>query len=224
MRIIVVEDEPELAALIRQGLVRAGMAVDLAGGVRAAEDSLAVAQYDAAVFDLALPDGDGLTLLHDLRRARSVLPVLILTARDAPDDRVTGLDAGADDYLTKPFYMPELVSRLRALLRRPGLAPLVAIEIGNVRFDTASRQVSIDGRDAALTQRETALLELLMRGRKRVLTRDVIEQGLYDFSTPLGSNAVDVLVHRLRHKLRRNGATISVHALRGVGYMLAEPS
>jgi DNA-binding response OmpR family regulator len=222
MRLLVVEDEPELGELLRRALERAGFAVDRAGSLAEAEEHLAVAGYEALILDLALGDGDGLSLLRRLRRERAMLPVLILTARDGPDDRVTGLDAGADDYLVKPFHMPELISRMRALLRRPNAALGVRLELGNLVLDSASRETLVDGASVGLSVRETALLELLLRRHGRVVSREAIEQNLYSFESLLGSNAVEVLVHRLRRKLQDAAAGLQIHTVRGVGYLLAE--
>lgn len=223
MRLLAVEDEPDLGALLRDALSRVGFATDLVTGIAAADEHLRSASYDAMVLDLGLADGDGLTLLRSLRRSGATLPVLILTARDAPEDRVLGLDLGADDYLIKPFHMPELISRIRALLRRPNAALGVVLELGELVLDTVSRQASVGSAPLALSLRETALLELLLRRQGRVVTREAIEQGLYSFDTTLGSNAVEVLVHRLRRKLSDADARAVVHTLRGVGYLLDEP-
>ena len=221
MRLLVVEDEAALAALLTAALQRAGFAVDAADGVGAATDCLRVATYDAAILDLGLPDGDGMALLARLRRRGDALPVLILTARDAPEDRVTGLDSGADDYLVKPFHMPELVSRVRALLRRPNAALGVRLEFGNIALDTPTRTTTVAGAPLALTARETSLLEMLLRRAGRVVSREAIEQGLYGFDTPTGPNAIEVAMHRLRRRLQEVGASVRVHTVRGVGYMLA---
>ena len=221
MRLLIVEDEADLAALTRQALTGAGFAVDVAPSLAGAEDHLAVAPYDAIVLDLGLIDGDGLTLLQRLRRVGNSVPVLILTARDAPEDRVTGLDKGADDYLVKPFHMAELVSRLRALLRRPNAVLGVRLELGNVILDSTSRQTTVNGVRLVLPPRETALLELLLRRQGNVVTRETLEQSLYDFGTTLGSNALEVLVHRLRRRLTEAGASAVIHTLRGVGYLLS---
>jgi DNA-binding response OmpR family regulator len=222
MRLLAVEDEPDLGILLRDALSRAGFATDLVAGIADAEEHLNLVPYDAMILDLGLADGDGLTLLSVLRRRGSVLPVLILTARDAPEDRVTGLDAGADDYLIKPFHMPELISRIRALLRRPNAALGVVLELGELALDTASRQAAVGATPLVLSVREMALLELLLRRQGRVVTREAIEQSLYGFDTTLGSNAVEVLVHRLRRKLADADASAVVHTLRGVGYLLGE--
>ncbi|HZS81398.1 MAG TPA: response regulator [Stellaceae bacterium] len=221
MRLLLVEDEPELSALIRNALERAGFAVDLVPDLAEADDHLALAGYDAIVLDLALPDGDGLSLLRRLRAGGSNTPVLVLTARDGPDDRVAGLDSGADDYLVKPFHMPELVARIRALLRRPGAVLGVTLSLGNLLLDTTTRQVRVDGLDIRLSVRETALLELLLRRQRHVVPREILEQNLYSFGAELGSNAMEVLVHRLRRKLAEANATLRVHTVRGVGYLLA---
>ncbi len=222
MRVLVVEDQAELAGLLRRALAASGFAADAADGLAAAEDHLGVAAYDAMVLDLGLPDGDGLGLLRRLRRRGASLPVLILTARDAAEDRVGGLDAGADDYVVKPFHMPELIARLRALLRRPQAALGVRLALGNLTLDSVGRGVEVAERAMPLSVRETALLEMLLRRQGGVVTRAVIEQGLYSFDDGIGSNAMEVLVHRLRRKLAEAGASPVLHTVRGVGYMIAD--
>jgi len=220
MRLLIVEDEPDLGVLLCNALTRARFTVDLVVAIADAEDYLRLATYDAMILDLGLADGDGLTLLDALRRRGSMIPVLILTARDAPEDRVTGLDTGADDYLIKPFHMPELISRVRALLRRPNAALGVVLDLDELILDTVSRQAKVGEIPLVLSLRETALLELLLRRQGNVVTREAIEHGLYGFDTTLGSNAVEVLVQRLRRKLGEAGARVAVHTLRGVGYLL----
>ena len=221
MRLLIIEDETDLAGLIRVALIQAGFVADLAPGLAGAEDHLAVAPYDAVVLDLSLIDGDGLTLLRQLRRAGNNVPVLILTARDAPQERVTGLDEGADDYLVKPFHMAELISRIRALLRRPNAALGLQLEMGNIALDTITRQSRVNGRRVLLSPREIALLEFVLRRQGNVVTREMLEQNLYDFGTTLGSNALEVLVHRLRRKLADAQANVTLHTVRGIGYLLA---
>ena len=220
MRLLVVEDERELAALMRDALERVGFAVDLAPSLAGADDHIALTRYDALILDLALPDGDGLSLLRRLRARGSTLPVLVLTARDGLDDRVTGLDSGADDYLVKPFHMPELIARIRALLRRPEAVLGVTLSLGNLVLDTTTRQARVDGVDIGLSIRETTLLELLLRRQSHVVPREMLEEKLYSFDAQLGSNAMEVLVHRLRRKLAEAAATPCVHTVRGVGYLL----
>jgi DNA-binding response OmpR family regulator len=222
LRLLAIEDERELAELTAGALGRAGFAVDIAGSLAEAEEAVAVMSYDAIILDLGLGDEDGLSLLRSLRGRGASVPVLILTARDALEDRVIGLDSGADDYVLKPFHMPELISRVRAVLRRPNSALGVQLEIGNLIFETAHRQVTVSGRIVPLSTRELALLEILLRRAERVVTRDAIEQSLYSFEADLGSNALEVLVHRLRRKLQEAGAALQIHTLRGVGYLLTD--
>jgi DNA-binding response OmpR family regulator len=221
MRLLIVEDEPALAELLHLALERAGFAGDVARGIVEAAEHLRLAAYDALILDLGLADGDGLTFLRGLRRRSSPLPVLVLTARDAPEDRVAGLDSGADDYVIKPFHMDELVSRIRALLRRPNTVLGVDLGLGNLVLRTTARTVAVDGQPVALSLRETSLLELLLRRQGGVVTREAIEAGLYDFDNPTTPNAIEVLVHRLRRRLQDAGATVVIHTIRGVGYLLA---
>jgi len=222
MRLLAIEDEPALAALLNAALERAGFAVDVTDGVQRAAASLAAADYDAIILDLGLADGDGMSLLRVLRKRGDSVPVLILTARDAPEDRVAGLDGGADDYVIKPFHMNELVSRIRALLRRPNAALGVRLELANLTYDTPTRQTVVDGSTViALSSREASLLEMLLRRSGRVVPREALEQGLYNFDTPTTPNAVEVLVHRLRKRLSDAGAKLAIHTVRGIGYLLA---
>jgi DNA-binding response OmpR family regulator len=222
MRLLAVEDEPSLASLLHAALARAGFAVDVADGVRPAASSLAAADYEAIILDLGLADGDGMTLLRSLRKRGDSTPVLILTARDAPEDRVAGLDAGADDYVIKPFHINEVISRVRALLRRPNSALGVRLELANLSYDTPTRVAVVDEDTVVpLSPRESSLLEMLLRRAGRVVPREALEQGLYNFDTPTTPNAVEVLVHRLRKRLSDAGAKLTVHTVRGVGYLLA---
>lgn len=220
MRLLIVEDEPDLASLLRETLMRAGFAVDVAGDLRAASAYRAEGGHDAVVLDRALPDGEGLRWLIARRQDGDAVPVLILTARDSPRDRIEGLDGGADDYLVKPFHMDELVSRLRALLRRPRAALGVTLSLGDVELDTSLRETSVRGQVLNLALRETALLELLLRRAGRVVPREALEQGLYGLDSPATPNAMEVLVHRLRRHLAEATATVEIHTIRGVGYLL----
>lgn len=224
MRLLVIEDEPELGTLLRAALERGGFAVDLAESLAEARDFFAIVPYDAAILDLSLPDGDGIALLREMRRAGAALPILILTARDGPEDRVLGLDSGADDYLVKPFHMPELVARIRALLRRPNAALGITLTLGNLALDTVGRQVRVGPQDITFTPRETSMLEILLRQQGSVVVREILEQRLYSLDRELGSNALEVLVHRLRRRLQEAGATPVIHTIRGVGYLMAEPA
>lgn len=208
--------------ILRRALERAGFVVDAVRLCADAREALALTAYDAAILDLGLPDGDGLELLGELQSARKRIPVLVLTARDAIEDRVSGLDAGADDYLVKPFAMAELVARTKALLRRPGGALGATLEAGNLVFDTIGRDVRVGGGALLLPRRECAILEHLMRRLGRVVPKAVLEEKLYGIDDELGSNAIPVHVHHLRRKLLDAGATAEIHTVRGVGYLLTE--
>ena len=224
MRLLVVEDETRIAELVRSGLTRAGFAVDTAATAADAVAALEVTSYDAAILDLGLPDADGLDVLAQARRSEHVIPFLLLTARDTVDDRVLGLNAGADDYLIKPFAMDELVARTKALLRRPGLALGVLLEAGNIEFDSVGREVRIAGQPLPLPRRELDVLEHLMRRAGRVVPKAVLEDKLYGQDEELESNAIPVHVSHLRRKLVAAGATLEIHTIRGVGYLLEEKS
>jgi DNA-binding response OmpR family regulator len=222
MRLLVIEDEPRMRELIAGGVERAAFVVDTVSTLGDAEAALSDTPYDVAVLDLGLPDGDGLTLLAALRRRPERPPVLVLTARDSVDDRVNGLDAGADDYLVKPFAMAELVARLKALLRRPGGALGVRLEAGNLSLDTVGRDVHVGDDVLALPRQELAILEHLMRRLGRVVPKAVLEEKLYGMGEELGSNAIPVHVHHLRRKLGEARATCAIHTVRGIGYFLRD--
>lgn len=222
MRLLVVEDEVRLAATLKRQFDREGFAVDTLSSAKEAESALETFPYDAAILDLGLPDGDGLTLIDRLRQRGSTVPMLILTARDAVEDRVTGLEVGADDYLIKPFAMAELVARIKALLRRPGGALGTRLTAGELTLDTSSRQVSVNEIVLPLTRQQTALLELLLRRLGQVVPRTMLEDKLYGLGQEPGSNPIPVHVHELRKQLRTAGATAQIHTVRGVGYLLME--
>jgi len=222
MRLLVVEDEARIAELVRSGLARAGFTVDTASTAADAVAALEITNYDAAILDLGLPDGDGLDVLAQARRCGHVIPFLLLTARDTVDDRVLGLNAGADDYLIKPFAMDELVARTKALLRRPGLALGVMLEAGNITFDSVGREVCVAGQPLPLPRRELDVLEHLIRRAGRVVPKAVLEDKLYGQDEELESNAIPVHVSHLRKKLIAAGATLEIHTIRGVGYLLEE--
>lgn len=224
MRLLVIEDEARIAELLQSALGRAGFVVDAVGTAMDAREALSLIAYDAGILDLGLPDGDGLTVLAELRRTGNRIPLLILTARDAIEDRVRGLDAGADDYLIKPFAMTELIARTKALLRRPGHALGTVLEAGNILFDTIGRDVRVGGAVLRLPRQELAILEHLMRRLGRVVPKAVLEEKLYGIDDEPESNAIPVHVHHLRRKLSEAGATPEIHTVRGIGYLLAEKS
>jgi len=222
MRILLVEDHSRLAQSIIEGLAAFGLHVDL---FATAGDGLAAAKsmsYDAMILDLGLPDRDGLEVIHELRAEGKRIPILVLTARDGIDDRVEGLDRGADDYLLKPFAMKELAARLRALLRRPG-GPLGAtIDIGNISLDTTTRQIKVEGRVVAISGRELDALELLMRRADQVVPKRLFEDSVYGLNGEVAPNTIEALVSRLRRRLEMIEARVSIHTLRGIGYLLTE--
>ncbi len=220
MRLLLIEDNERLGQLIRDGLTKDGLAVDWQQTLEDGEATLEAAAFDLVLLDLGLPDGDGLDLIRRLRRASDTIPILVLTARGGLSDRVTGLDAGADDYLVKPFDIAELSARCRALLRRPvqGLTPLLSV--GKLTFDTSSRQAAHDGALIELSRREAGLLEVLMRRAGAVLTKQALEEAVYDFNEPVTPNAVEVAISRLRRRLEDAGAKDFLHNVRGIGYML----
>jgi DNA-binding response OmpR family regulator len=174
------------------------------------------------ILDLGLPDGDGLALLRELRHRRDPIPVLVLTARGGLQDRVSGLRSGADDYLVKPFALEELVARLEAQLRRPGQQLGNSLHVANLGFDFRNRQAFVDDQPQVLSSRETAVLELLMRSKGRVVSKKQVEDHIFGLSGEVASNAVEVYVHRLRKQLSDKGARVKIHTIRGVGYLIAE--
>ena len=217
MRILLVEDDTLLGDALEAGLKQAGHAVDwVRDGIRA-ETALAAEDYAAVVLDLGLPRKDGIEVLRGLRAKKRTLPVLILTARDTVDDRIKGLDAGADDYLVKPFDLGELNARLRALLRRAGGQPSPVLTAAGLSLDPATRRVLAEGREVELSAKEYALLHALMQHPGRALSRAQLEQHLYAWGEEIGSNAVEVYIHHLRRKL---GAD-AIRTLRGIGYVVA---
>ncbi|MBT0671301.1 response regulator transcription factor [Novosphingobium profundi] len=220
MRVLLVEDDASLAESLMAALARSGIAADHAELAEEAELMLETAQYTALLLDLGLPDADGLTLLERLRKAGTALPVIALTARGAIGERIAGLDAGADDYLVKPFDFDELEARLRAILRRQAGLQSGALACGNVRLDSRSREMEVEGRRLAVSAREAAIAELLLRRPGRVVTRQLAEDQLFGHSEEFSSNAVEVYVHRLRKKLENAGADVRIETIRGVGYLL----
>ncbi len=222
MRLLLVEDNDRLAQFVAKGLGDAGFTVDRVARLDDASAALGAGQFDAVVLDLGLPDGDGGDWLKDRRAAGNQISVLMLTARASTSDKVKGLNLGADDYLAKPFEMAELVARIKALLRRPGGALALKLELGNISFDTVHREATVAGRVVALSRSELSLLELLLRRAGRVVVRRMLEEGLYGFDDVVGSNSLEAHVSRLRKKLEAAGTNVQIHTLRGVGYMAGE--
>ncbi len=220
MRLLLVEDYAPLANSLRHGLSEEGYAVDLAVDGEEALGLCAVAEYDAVVLDLMLPKVDGLAVLAELRCSRNKVPVLVLTAKDALEDRVRGLDLGADDYLVKPFAFIELLARLRSLIRRSYGSVTTTIRVADLELDPASRSVSRAGKPIALSAREYALLEYLSTRRGHVVSRSEIVEHVYDFRSEPSSNVVDVYIGYLRKKVDHGHPTKLIHTRRGLGYLL----
>jgi two-component system OmpR family response regulator len=221
MRVLVVEDEVKVASILRRGLEREGYTVEVAGTAAEARWAAQELAPDLVLLDVGLPDDDGFTVCGDLRVAGCWAPIIMLTARDAVADRVAGLDAGADDYLVKPFAMSELAARLRALLRRDLGPRPVAVEVDGLVLDPATRRVTVDGTAVELSPKEFALLECLMRSAGDVLRRTDLLERVWDFAYDGTSNVVDVYVKYLREKIDRPFGTERIETVRGVGYRLA---
>jgi DNA-binding response OmpR family regulator len=221
VRILIVEDDEPLRALLRRGLCEDGYVVDALADGRDCDEYLAGARYDAMVLDLSLPGEDGLSILRRVRARGDHVPVLILTARDTAADVVAGLDAGADDYLRKPFAFDELEARLRSLARRPPAWVDDVLEFGDLVFDSETRQARRAGRDLLLTAKEGLFLEVLMRNAGRTVTRRMLEDRLWDRESDRSSNVLDVYARRLRKKLTERGEPQLLQTLRGLGYRLS---
>ena len=226
-RALVVEDEPKVAEALRRGLRNEGFEVSLSNTVEGALLQLADEAFDVILLDLMLPDGDGVDLLTTLRSRHVETPVLVLTARDSVEDRIAGLDCGADDYLVKPFAFEELLARVRALLRRPSLGEPIRLSVADLEMDLATRQVTRRGHAIDLTGREFDLLNCLMRHEGRIVSRGMLAQRLWRDtarSTTL-DNVIDVHMARVRRKIDVAGATKLIHTVRGVGFTLrVDPS
>jgi two-component system OmpR family response regulator len=220
MRILMVEDEIRLATLVRRALVEQGYGVDLSASGEEALDWVATADFDAIVLDIMLPGLDGLEVCRQLRRRRVQTPILLLTARDAVPDRVAGLDAGADDYLVKPFALAELTARLRALSRRPPDTLEPDLRAGDLLLDPATRQVWRRGEPVTLANKEFRILEYLMRNPNRVLTRAMIADHVWDYDFPNLTNVIDVHIRALRRTLADPYPGGMIETVRGAGYRL----
>jgi two-component system OmpR family response regulator len=221
MRILVVEDDTVLAAALTRALTQAAYVVDLAEDGEIANEALRTNTYDLVVLDIALPKLDGLSVLKRMRDRRSHVPVLVLTARDTLEDRVLGLDLGADDYMTKPFDLPEFEARVRALIRRGQYNAGTTMTHGRLRFDTAARRLFYGDQPIEMSARELALTELLLARQGKVVSQEQIIDQLFGFGEDVGSNAIEVYVHRVRRKLEPLG--IEIRTVRGMGYLLDKP-
>jgi two-component system OmpR family response regulator len=218
MRILIAEDDPVLADGLTRSLHQADYAVDCVGTGDQADHVLLAQNYDLVILDLGLPKLDGFEVLRRLRHRGSKVPVLVLTARDGLDERVRGLDLGADDYLTKPFDLPELEARVRALIRRGQSGGGSMLTHGTLQLDTAGRRATLNGAPLDLSARELGVLEVLMLRSGRVVNKEQLAEQLYGWDEEVGANAIEVYVHRLRRKLEPAGVVI--RTIRGLGYLL----
>jgi DNA-binding response OmpR family regulator len=222
MRLLIIEDHPILADGLLKALRAADYAVDHADSGEVADHMLLAQHYDAVILDIGLPRLDGWEVLRRLRRRGSKTPVLMLTARDALEDRVRGLDLGADDYLTKPYDLPELEARVRALIRRGQSGGAADLRQGELVLDTAGRRATLRGQPLDLSARELGVLEVLMLRAGRVVSKEQLADQLYGWGEEVGANAIEVYVHRLRKKLEQSGT--NVRTIRGLGYLLERAS
>ena len=225
MQVLVVEDDPRIASFLDKGLRAEGHAVTVAATRAAGDEWLAASAmgFDLILLDLRLPDGDGLDLLRKARRDGFVAPVIVLSARDELDDKITGLDSGANDYMTKPFAFDELLARIRAVCRRPGEAATTELTVGDLSLDLLTKVANRAGRRIELAPREWVLLELFLRHPGQVLSRAQILNNVWNYSFEPGSNVVDVYVGYLRRKIDLPGLDPLIQTVRGVGYRLAAP-
>ncbi len=217
MRVLIVEDDPLVGDAVQRSLETQAYAVDLVTSAEAAATALRSESFDLAIVDIGLPRASGLQLLRDARRRGSALPVLILTARDGLDDRVAALDLGADDYLAKPFQVPELLARCRALIRRSHAVASTELMFGDLHLDLAHREAAVDGRPLDLTHREWSILECLVLNAGRIVSRERLTQAVVNWSEDLTPNAIEVYISRLRTKL---GGAANIRAVRGLGYRI----
>jgi DNA-binding response OmpR family regulator len=220
VKILVIEDDVKLAELIKRGLSQAGHAVDAQHDGEAGEQAAATGAYEVIVLDLMLPRKHGIEVLRDLRLKECHTPIIILTARDETEDVVAGFDAGADDYLRKPFAFDELSARVRTLARRSAVPPRLVLRVDNLIFDTVSRRVFRGDRELSLTSRELAYLEYFMRNAGITITRGMLENALWSIDSELSSNVIDVYVKRLRAKIEFDDMPHLITTIRGIGYRL----
>ena len=223
MKLLIVEDHQELNALLSRHLERIGFAVDAVSTGRKALHAIAMGDYDAMLLDLGLPDIDGMEVLEQCQKIGKRIPCILLTARDALESRLAGLNGGADDYVLKPFEMTELEARLRAVLRRAQAAHPQKLSLGNVAFETESRFATVNGKQVDLLRREAMLLEEMLKVWPRITVKERLEEHLYASRESVTLNAVEALVSRLRRKLREGGADVQIDTVRGIGYRLVLP-
>ncbi len=220
MRILITEDNRQLAEFIQQAIDQDGHAADIANDASQLFSLMDSWQYDAIILDLGLPDQDGLDVIRAIRQTKNPIPILILTARGSVDDRIKGLDLGADDYLNKPFAIDELKARLRALLRRPSSYTGNLLIQGNLALDTKSRRVMIDEQNLTMGKTEVAILEYLLRNAGLTVGKDALYDAIYSLGFEVTDNAIQVAVHRIRKKLESCNASSTIKTLRGIGYIL----
>jgi DNA-binding response OmpR family regulator len=220
VRLLLIEDNELLARYVARALRENGFTIDAVSTGGDGEAAMACVTYSAVILDLGLPDVDGLDWLGSLRLRQDQTPVLVLTSRNATPDLVQGLNSGADDYLRKPFEIEELIARTRALLRRPGRS-VDALSQGNVSLNANTREVMVDGMTIIIGRRECQVLELMLRRPGRIVPKPAIEEAIYGFGEEFSSNVIEVVVHRLRKRLEEANADVSIHTLRGLGYILS---
>lgn len=223
MRVLVIEDEQKMADLIKRGLEEEGMQIETAYDGETGTRAALSGNHDLIILDLGLPGRDGLQVASDLREAGFKTPILILTAQDSTEMKVTGLDTGADDYLTKPFAFAELLARIRALLRRTHTEDTTKIQIGDLVLNLINRRASRAGREVQLTNKEFSLLEYFMRHPDEILSRETLSEKVWEETFDTLTNVIDVYINYLRNKIDRNYEPKLIHTVRGIGYMLKTP-
>jgi DNA-binding response OmpR family regulator len=222
MRILLVEDELDLARALTSALERHSILVDHVSTLETALEAVRSGVHSIMVLDRKLPDGDGLSIIPDVRRNQSGLPIIILSALGAPEHRIEGLETGADDYLAKPFVVDELVARIRALMRRPAMIADLGVTVGKLSFNLDDGTATIGGQPLTLTRREVLALEVLVRRAGRTVARGALEEAVYGFDDEIASNTLDAHISRLRRKLAPAG--VEIHSIRGIGYLLRATS
>ncbi len=221
MRILIIEDDELVASGLKQGLLQQGYTVDVAISAEMAETFVAAEPFDMALVDIGLPKADGLHFIRQLRSRGNHLPVLVLTARESMEDTIRGLDAGADDYMTKPYRLPEVAARMRALIRRSNAVTDACLRHNGLSLDTATRTASLDGEALELTNREWAILEMLLMASPAVVSKEKLVQSLAGWDKDITANAIEVHVSRLRNKLATGN--IVIRTVRGIGYRVDAP-